>query len=84
MPCRGENIVAKKSFEQSMSQLEKIVESLESGDLPLEKAMKKFEEGVKLSNYCSEVLDETEKKVSILLKNSDGEVVENDFIDDEE
>ena len=75
--------MAKKSFEQSMAQLEKIVESLESGDLPLEKAMKKFEEGVTLSNYCSEILNETEKKVSILLKNSEGNVTKKDFNEDD-
>lgn len=57
----------KKSFEQSLSQLEKIVNELEEGDLPLEKALKKFEEGIKTSKYCSEILDETERKISVLL-----------------
>ena len=40
--------MAKKTFEQSMQQLEQIVQELESGDLPLEKAIKKFEEGTQL------------------------------------
>jgi len=58
----------KKTFEDSMSQLEKIVEDLEDGDLPLETAIKKFEEGVRLSRFCFDKLDETEKKVSLLLQ----------------
>ena len=76
--------MAQKSFEQSMDKLEKIVEMLESGDLPLEKAMKKFEEGVNLSNYCSEILNSTEKQVSILLKNTKDNIVEKDFNENSE
>ena len=51
--------MSKKNFEQSLKQLEEIVHELEAGDLPLEKAMKKFEDGIELSKYCAEVLDET-------------------------
>ena len=50
-----------------MKQLERIVQELEDGDLPLEKAIKKFEEGIKLTKLCSEKLDETDKKISVLL-----------------
>lgn len=64
--------MAKKTFEQSLSALEKIVDELESGDLPLEKALKKFDEGMALSRQCSRMLDETEKKVTQLV----GETVE--------
>jgi exodeoxyribonuclease VII small subunit len=71
--------MAQKTFEQSMKQLEKIVQELEDGDLPLEKALKKFEEGMKLTRLCSAKLDETEKKVSILLKNTDGQMVAEPF-----
>ena len=71
--------MAQKTFEQSMKQLEKIVQELEDGDLPLEKALKKFEEGMKLTRLCSAKLDETEKKVSILLKNADGQMVDEPF-----
>ncbi len=71
--------MAQKTFEQSMKQLEKIVQELEDGDLPLEKALKKFEEGMQLTKLCSEKLDETEKKVSILLKNSEGRITEQPF-----
>jgi exodeoxyribonuclease VII small subunit len=76
--------MAQKTFEQSMKQLEKIVQELEDGDLPLEKALKKFEEGMKLTKLCSEKLDETEKKVSILLKNSEGRITEQPFISENE
>ena len=72
--------MAQKTFEQSMKQLERIVQELEEGDLPLEKAIKKFEEGIKLSKLCSAKLDETEKKISILLKNSEGQMTEKPFI----
>ena len=71
--------MAQKTFEQAMKQLEKIVQKLEDGDLPLEKAIKKFEEGIKLTRFCSAKLDETEKKVSILLKNADGQMVDEPF-----
>ena len=57
--------MAKKTFEQSMKQLEQIVQELESGDLSLEKAIKKFEEGIQLSKFCSKKLEETEKKITI-------------------
>ncbi len=72
--------MAKISFEKSLKQLEQMVQELESGNLPLEKAMKKFEEGVKLSKYCSEKLDETEKKISVLLRDNKGEITEKPFM----
>jgi exodeoxyribonuclease VII small subunit len=71
--------MAQKTFEQSMKQLEKIVQELENGDLPLEKAIKKFEEGIKLTRFCSAKLDETEKKVSVLLENAQGQMVTKPF-----
>ena len=71
--------MAQKTFEQSMKQLERIVQELEDGDLPLEKAIKKFEEGIKLTKLCSEKLDETEKKISVLLMDSQGQIAEKAF-----
>ena len=71
--------MAKKTFEQAMKQLEKIVQDLESGDMPLEKAIKTFEEGIQLSKFCSEKLDETEKRITILMQNSDGKISEAPF-----
>ncbi len=71
--------MAKQTFEKAMDQLEQIVQKLETGELSLEDSIKKFEEGVKLSNYCSKKLDETEKKVTVLLKSQDGQILEEPF-----
>ncbi|VEN74452.1 exonuclease VII small subunit [Candidatus Desulfarcum epimagneticum] len=71
--------MAQKTFEKSMERLEQIVAELENGDIPLEKALKKFEEGVKLSKFCSQKLDETEQKVTALLKDEAGGVSEKPF-----
>jgi len=76
--------MANQTFEKAMNKLEKIVQELESTDLPLEKAIKKFEEGVQLSKFCSEKLDETEKKVTILLKDQNGRIFDKPFISDTE
>jgi exodeoxyribonuclease VII small subunit len=76
--------MAKKTFEDSLSQLESIVEALESGDLSLEKAIKTFEEGVRLSRFCFEKLDETEKKINLLLKDQDGTLREKTFCESDE
>jgi exodeoxyribonuclease VII small subunit len=76
--------MVQKTFEQSLKQLECIVQELEDGELPLEKAIKKFEEGIQLTKFCSQKLDETEKKISILLKSADGQVVEQPFLPDNE
>ena len=71
--------MAKKTFEQSLSALEKIVDDLESGDLPLEKALKKFDEGMTLSRQCSRMLDETEKKVTQLVGETMESTIESPF-----
>jgi len=61
-----------KKFEVAMRELEDIVKRLESGDLPLEESLKIFEEGVALSRYCFNKLEEAEKRVSILIKDGGG------------
>ena len=71
--------MAKQTFEKAMKQLEQIVQDLEEGDIPLEKALNKFEEGMTLSKFCADRLDETEKKVSLLMENSQGHIKEKDF-----
>lgn len=76
--------MTKLNFEKSMKQLEQIVQELESGDLSLEKAIKKFEDGVGLSKLCSKQLDETEKKVTMLLRDQNGKISVNSFKPDEE
>ena len=72
---------AKKTvnLEKAIADLEALVEELESGDLSLEKAMKKFEEGIKLTRGCQAALKEAEQKVEILLKNAGGEEALEDF-----
>ncbi len=72
--------MSKQTFEKAMKKLVQIVQELESGDLPLEKTITKFEEGVKLSKFCSNKLDETEKKVTILMQDSEGNVLEEPFM----
>ena len=75
----------KLDLEKALSDLETLVEDLESGDLPLEKAMKKFEEGVKLARGCQAALKEAEQKVEILLKSAGGDEQLDAFdVDDEE
>lgn len=67
-----------KNFEDAISQLEKIVELLEKGDIPLEESLELFQKGVALSNYCARKLDETEKKIVQLIEEN-GEIKEEDF-----
>jgi len=68
--------MATQTFETAMKRFEKVVEELESGDLPLEKSLKKFEEGIALSKFCSQKLEEIEAKVTRLVKDSKGDAVE--------
>ena len=70
---------SKPTFEKAMKQLELIVEELESGTLPLEKSLKKFEEGMALSRYCNETLEETERRISLLTADEEGNPVEAPF-----
>ncbi len=59
------------SFEENMQGLETIVQELEKGDLNLEDSIKKFEEGIELSKKCNEILEDAEKKITILIKKED-------------
>ncbi len=78
-------MTAKKpvNLEKSIADLESLVDELESGDLPLEKAMKKFEEGIKLTRSCQAALKEAEQKVKILLKSAGVEEALEDFEPDD-
>lgn len=69
----------KKTFEESLNELEKIASDLERGDLNLEDAIKKFETGMKLSKECSEKLESAEKRINILVQNENGELKEEKF-----
>lgn len=66
------------SFEEAMKKLEEIANELEKNDLDLDMSMKKFEEGMNLSKYCNKVLEDAEKKISVLIETEDG-LVEKDF-----
>lgn len=61
-----------KTFESSLDELEKIVNQLEDGDLPLEQSLKLFEDGVKLSRECRDRLIQAERRIEILMKDADG------------
>lgn len=71
--------MAKLSFEKALDQLEQIVQEMEAGKLSLENALKKFEEGMKLSRFCSQKLEETEKKITLLMEAQDGSILETPF-----
>ena len=75
----------KLKFEKAIEKLEKIVEELENGNLSLDDALNKYEEGIKLSKFCSKKLDEADKRVEILMKTSNGHFETEPFsITDEE
>jgi len=61
-----------KPFETSLSELESIVAKLEEGDLPLEESLELFEKGIKLSRECRDRLAKAERRIEILIKDSDG------------
>ena len=66
------------NFEDAMKALEQIANELENGELSLEQSVDKFEEGIKISKKCNEILEKAEKKISILIKNGD-EIKEENF-----
>ena len=72
------------NFEDNMKKLEEIANELEKGDLDLDASVKKFEEGMKISKECSDILEKAERKITMLIKNSNGELVEENFVQTEE
>ncbi len=66
--------MAEMKFEEALKKLEKIVADLENGELALDEALEKYEEGIKLSKMCAKKLEVAKKKVEILLKSEDGSV----------
>jgi len=67
------------SFEKAVTRLEKIVEELESGDMKLEDALKKYEEGVKLARVCQTQLAQAETKIEMLSKTLNGDFKKEPF-----
>ena len=70
--------MAKKNFEESLNKLELITNELESGNLSLEDSLKKFDEGIKLAEFCNKKLDEAHRKINLLM-NKNGEIVSTPF-----
>ena len=66
------------NFEDAMKELEKIAEELEKGNLSLDESVSKFEDGMKLSKKCSDLLDTAEKKITMLI-NDNGTIKEENF-----
>lgn len=71
-----------KDFESALKSLEDIVVQLEGGDLTLDRALELFEEGIKVSRFCSAKLEEAERKVEILTRTADGALKEEPFAED--
>ncbi len=70
-----------KSFEASLEALEGIVQELEQGDLPLEKSLELFEQGIGLSRQCQERLSQAERRIEVLLRDNQGRPVVSAFED---
>ena len=68
-----------KSFEASLEALERIVQQLEQGDLPLEKSLELFEQGIGLSRQCQDRLNQAERRIEILLRDNQGRTVVSPF-----
>ena len=83
MPKTSKKGPKETRFEEALSGLERIVSQLEEGELPLDDALKLFEEGVRLARVCGTRLDEAERRIEILMKGADGELVAQDYDDGE-
>jgi exodeoxyribonuclease VII small subunit len=68
-----------KSFEESLTTLEEIVAKLEVGDLPLEESLALFEEGIRLSRTCRERITSAERRIEILMRDTNGSLVARDI-----
>ena len=68
-----------RTFEASLEALERIVQQLESGDLPLEKSLELFEQGIRLSRECQERLSQAERRIEVLLRDNQGRPVVSAF-----
>lgn len=68
-----------RSFESSLEALEQIVRQLEEGDLPLEKSLELFEQGIRLSRECQERLGQAERRIEILLRDNQGRPTVSEF-----
>jgi exodeoxyribonuclease VII small subunit len=79
-----ENKKVNIKFEEAIKRLEEIVEEMEGKDLQLEKSIKLFQEGMELAAFCNGKLEEAEKKVNVVMKNTQGKLTEDKFNPEEE
>ena len=73
MKNRKQQEPAAGDFESSLTALERIVREMERGDLPLERSLELFEQGVRLSRECQDRLNEAERRIEVLLRDATGE-----------
>lgn len=66
-------------FEKAFQELEKIVQRLEGEELSLDESLRLFEEGIRLSRFCNQKLEEVEKKIELILSDAKGEPVTEPF-----
>ena len=78
----GNKISNGVKFENALKKLEEIVSHLETGDVPLEESLAKYEEGVKLVRLCQKKLEQAKKKIEILVKTADGRIKVEDFAEE--
>ena len=69
-------------FEKAFQQLEKIVQRLEGEEMPLDESLQLFEEGIRLSRFCHQRLEEVEKKIELILADAKGQPVTEPFEDE--
>jgi exodeoxyribonuclease VII small subunit len=79
MPNQVKKVAPAANFEQAMKRLEEIVEQMESGDLPLEDLIVRYEEGMKLVKVCQERLASAEQRIEIITRDSAGKPVVQEF-----
>ena len=70
-------------FEKAFQHLEKIVQRLEGEELPLDESLQHFEEGIRLSRFCHQRLEEVEKKIELILADAKDQPVTEPFEDEE-
>jgi exodeoxyribonuclease VII small subunit len=68
MAKKSETVAAEPSFEQALTELESLVETMERGDQTLEQSLAAFERGVQLTRFCQQALSDAEQKVEILMQ----------------
>ena len=71
--------MSKETFENNLKELEGIVKALESSDVSLDEMLELFEKGIKLTKSCTSQIENAEQKITVLMKNKDGEMTQEPF-----